>query len=65
MELRVISERHDRASLCSPEDGEPCGAKCRRCDWTGKIKYEDELRVDAERGAAFNVNGGKRSRATV
>ena len=65
MELRVIGERYDRASLGSPEDGEPCGAKCRCCDWAGKIKYEDELRVDAERGAAFNVDGGKGSRATV
>jgi hypothetical protein len=65
VELWVIRERDDRAALGSPEDGEPRGAKCRRCDWAGKIKYEDELRVDAERGAAFNVDGGKRSRATV
>jgi hypothetical protein len=65
VELRVIGERYDRAALGSPEDGEPRGAKCRRCDWAGKIKYEDELRVDAERGAAFNVDGSKRSRATV
>ena len=65
MELRIIRERDDRAALGSPKDSEPRGAKCRRCDWAGKIKYEDELRVDAERSAAFNVDGGKRSRATV
>ncbi|HEY2535506.1 MAG TPA: hypothetical protein VGI24_00790 [Solirubrobacteraceae bacterium] len=65
MKLRVIGERDDRAALGSPEDGQPRGAKRRRCDWPDKIKNEDELRVDAERGAAFNVDGCKRSRATV
>jgi hypothetical protein len=65
MELRVIGECDNRAALGSPEDGEPRSAKRRRCDRAGKIEHEDELRVDAERGAAFDVDGGERSRATV
>jgi hypothetical protein len=65
VELRIIGESDNRAALGSSENGESSGAKRRGCDWAGKIKYEDELRVDAERCAAFDMDGGKRSRATL
>ena len=39
--------------------------EARTGDWAGKIEHEDELWVDAERGAAFEMDGGKRSCSAV
>ncbi len=65
VELRVIGERNNSASLRSPKDRQASGTKRRRGNWAGEIEHEDELWVDAERGAALEMNGGKRSCSAV